>query len=1186
MSNVEFGKTWWGSEWLKALTHIDYANRIPRGAAYARQGAVESVVVKGNVITAKVSGRRPTPYKVTIKIPAFSRTGINRLMVMLMKKPALISKLLNRELDPEILDICKYLGLQVFPQKWDDLEMNCSCPDWAVPCKHLAAVIYMMSREIDNDPFLVFSMHGVDLIGELKKRGADIEEAKVLAVPMLASLLVTQKTVEATEQDVMRVDCTRLPNLTDALAGLLPKNPPFYPKGDFQQRYQEEMGMLSRKAQRILQGKALPDFTLQKLKGEIRRSQHVGYEVSVNGLLIFRFEGGSGEIVTDVNSPDDFLDALVRLPADYIADYDPSVQAMHQSLFCALHLLANGAVVPRLLTTGTNYTVWWWPAMLSDEVAQMVAALQRVLPPDLFTLKASGKGKPMQLKNQAELVLAYLLGRLVCTLKSSRVDDTSVSQLFFSQRAQSFRGIGEKAIPGAVQVWLSRFFLSERQYKPLLLVCETGEEGFALDVAINFDGETIPLKNILTDKPFESRRLAILKELSLLSALVQGLEQYINCGGTAPITFSATEFVPFLFDTIPAVRLLGVKVMLPKSLQQLIRPKVSMKISKKQTDGKTYLRLDQMLQFDWQVALGDKLVTPAEFEKLTRRALGLIRFKQQYIYVSEEDIAKLAKAFESARPMSPAQMLQAALTENYASAKVELSKEVRQLIRELTAQTDIPVPTGIHATLRPYQERGYSWMYRNMRIGFGSIIADDMGLGKTLQVITLLQRIKDDGQLADKRVLIVVPTGLITNWQAELQRFAPGLTVFTYHGPQRSLKVCSGYADVSSAAVRKRDACVPVYDILLTTYGILRSDITKLKKLPWRVAIIDEAQNIKNADTAQSKAVRTIPADTHIAMSGTPVENRLSEFWSIMDFCNSGYLGTAKSFKEDFANPIQRQGDEQVAERFRRITAPFLMRRLKTDKTIISDLPDKIEQNELALLTESQAAIYHETLQNAMQAIEAVEATDQQSLFKRQGLVLQMILALKQICNHPALFLKNGDFNPDLSGKSEMLLTLLERIVESGQKVLVFTQFREMGDMLSGMIEQRIGERPLFLHGGCSIKQRQEMVDRFQQNPRSDRIFLLSLKAAGTGLNLTAASHVIHYDLWWNPAVEAQATDRAYRIGQHQNVLVHRFITQNTFEERINQMIQDKRHLAELTVATGESWIGKLSNKELRELFG
>ena len=795
-----------------------------------------------------------------------------------------------------------------------------------------------------------------------------------------------------------------------------------------------------------------------------------------------------------------------------------------------------------------------------------MTALDGILPQGLMKARLPDRKRPIALNNQTECIVSYLLDRLIQALSASAGGDRFKS-LFFKGLGDRFSGVGETSIPGSIRSWLDRFFLSQRQYRPSLLIAEDGFGGFALDVAIDQNGEAVLLKDILSDRAFESQRFAILKELSLLSSLIRGLEQYINRNGSTPVLFTPAEFVPFLFEAIPAIRLLGVKVMLPKSLQELIRPRVSMKISKKQTDGKTYLRLEQMLQFDWQVALGDKLVTPAEFEKLTRRALGLIRFKQQYIYVSEADIAKLTKAFESAHPMSPTEMLQAALTESYGRARVELSDEVRQLIRELTAQADIPVPADIHATLRPYQERGYSWMYRNMRIGFGSIIADDMGLGKTLQVITLLQKMKDDGQLTDKRAIIVVPTGLITNWQAELQRFTPSLTVFTYHGPQRSLKAFDA-------------------DILLTTYGVLRSDITKLKKLPWRVAIIDEAQNIKNADTAQSKAVRSIPADTHIAMSGTPVENRLSEFWSIMDFCNSGYLGTAKSFKEDFANPIQRQGDEHVAERFRRITAPFLMRRLKTDKTIINDLPDKIEQNELALLTESQAVLYHETLQNAMQAIEEIEATDQQSLFKRQGLVLQMILALKQICNHPALFLKNGDFTPELSGKTEMLLSLLESIVDSGQKVLVFTQFREMGDMLSQMIEQRLGERPLFLHGGCSIKQRQEMVDRFQNNPRTDRIFLLSPKAAGTGLNLTAASQVIHYDLWWNPAVEAQATDRAYRIGQHQNVLVHRFITQNTFEERIDKMIQDKRHLADLTVVTGESWIGKLSNKELRELFG
>ena len=456
-----------------------------------------------------------------------------------------------------------------------------------------------------------------------------------------------------------------------------------------------------------------------------------------------------------------------------------------------------------------------------------------------------------------------------------------------------------------------------------------------------------------------------------------------------------------------------------------------------------------------------------------------------------------------------------------------------------------------------------------MKRGFGRIIADDMRVGKSLQVSTLLAKMKEEGAMDRKKALVVVPTGLLHNWQSEVKRFAPQLATGVYHGTARDLK---------------GDDCKKA-DIILTTYGVVRSDADTLKKQKWQVIVIDEAQNIKNSDTAQSKAIHSIPANCHIAMSGTPVENRLSEFWSIIDFTNKGYLGSAKDFSESYAKPIQKYGDSHVAERFRKVTAPFMMRRLKTDKSIISDLPDKIERNELASLTPEQAALYQETVKRCMAVIESMDGEDSQTLFKRQGLVLQMMLALKQICNHPTQYLKDNRMDATLSGKTEMLLDMLRSIIDANEKVLVFTQFREMGDLLRHFIRTTLDEEPMFYHGGCSLKQRQEMIDRFQNN-RNDRIFILSLKAAGTGLNLTAATHVIHYDLWWNPAVEAQATDRAYRIGQHKNVQVHRFITQNTFEERIDAMIQEKKHLADLTVSTGESWIGKLSNKELHEIFG
>ena len=741
---------------------------------------------------------------------------------------------------------------------------------------------------------------------------------------------------------------------------------------------------------------------------------------------------------------------------------------------------------------------------------------------------------------------------------------------FFKGRHQAFNGIGEKETPGGIKSWTASYTLTSSDYRPVFSVEENPHGGFDLHIGIEDKREKAPrvisLHEILEYPEYDHERFFILRSFTILSKIMDEVNRYINDGACQPIHYTEKTFVPFLLQIIPAVRMLDIRIFMPKSLQQLIRPKASLSIKRKSGSEKGFLNLADLFAFDWQVALGKDLISVEKFKQLLQKADGLIKFKQHYIYADADILQKLHHAFTQTEHLTPAQLLQAALTEEYESARVHLTDEVRELIRELTRQEAVAVPAGLKATLRPYQERGFSWMYRNMRIGFGSILADDMGLGKTLQAITLILKLKEDNALQEQKALIIAPTGLLTNWEAEIGRFAPSLSVFTYHGTGRDLK--------------QFDA-----DILLTTYGILRSDTAKIKKRPWAVMFIDEAQNIKNQNTAQSKAVRAIPARTHIALSGTPIENRLTEFWSIMEYANKGYLDSLKNFKDHFATPIQLYQDADCISRFRKVTAPFIMRRMKTDKSIIADLPEKIELDDYASLQVEQAALYNQTLEAAMAEIEGITTTDHESLFKRQGLILQMILALKQICNHPALFLKDGDYRTELSGKAEMLLDRIEGIVAGNEKVLVFTQFREMGDILVRMIEEHIGMRPLFYHGGCSINERKEMVDRFQNN-HTDKIFILSLKAAGTGLNLTAASHVIHYDLWWNPAVESQATDRAYRIGQHKNVMVHRFITKNSFEERINDMIQQKKHLADMTVASGESWIGKLSNKELREIFG
>ncbi len=450
-------------------------------------------------------------------------------------------------------------------------------------------------------------------------------------------------------------------------------------------------------------------------------------------------------------------------------------------------------------------------------------------------------------------------------------------------------------------------------------------------------------------------------------------------------------------------------------------------------------------------------------------------------------------------------------------------------------------------------------MYKNAQLGLGSVLADDMGLGKTLQVITTLQKFKEDGLLKGQPVLVIAPTTLLSNWKAEIERFAPKLKVTIFHGAQRKASFTES-------------------DVLITTYGIVRTENEKLARQKWYALIIDEAQNIKNPDISQTKSVKKMRAAVKIAMTGTPVENRLMEYWSIFDFANPGYLGNTNWFNEEYAKPIEINQDKKRLEKFRKITSPFIMRRVKSDKNIISDLPDKIENNQYCNLGKEQASLYKTITTEILKEVETAEG------ISRKGLILKLLTTLKQICNHPVQYLKNNETPlPEQSGKMMLLFQLLETIYENNEKVLIFSQYKEMGSLLRTMIQEHFGKKALQLHGGNTRKERDEMVQSFQNNPLSDT-FILSLKAGGTGLNLTAASHVIHFDLWWNPAVEAQATDRAFRIGQKKNVMVHRMITKGTLEEKIDDMLRSKKQLANLTVANGEKWISELSDNEIRNL--
>ena len=684
----------------------------------------------------------------------------------------------------------------------------------------------------------------------------------------------------------------------------------------------------------------------------------------------------------------------------------------------------------------------------------------------------------------------------------------------------------------------------------------------------------VMLKRLLKEDRYKDERFAAVSVLKTLTSAYPALSRIEETNGS-PVTLERNELKKFLFDAAPVLTLLGVAVMLPERLKNLLKPRLVAHMDA--GTGKSFLGKDAFSRFDWRVAVGDREITQQELEELVKHAGEIVQLGDDFVYLEPNELARLAETVDKQPQPTYLEKMRAALMGDYEKngqqAEVFVSAEIRQRLKTLTEVTDIAPPENLNATLRPYQARGFAWLMKNLRLGIGALIADDMGLGKTLQVIATLLQLKNDGELNKTKALVVVPTTLMTNWQREIAKFAPELSVGVYHGSNRVLP----------------EAVKDLPDVTLTTYGLMRRETEKLAGYKWRLLVLDEAQAVKNAASGQSVAAKSIKATQTIAMTGTPVENRLSEYWSILETVQPRLLGSLKDFTETFATPIETDHSEAAAEAFRRLTAPFMLRRLKSDKSIIADLPERNTIDQFTNLTAEQAALYSKVLEEHMAKLKKLDAkaaadpTGNDAKTARRGQVLRLITSMKQICNSPSQYLKTEAATPD-SGKAAALFDILGRCREASRKVLIFTQYREMGERLQTWIEKATGERPDFLHGGVSVKARQDMVDRFQTD-RSVHSMIISLKAGGTGLNLTAASCIVHYDLWWNPAVEAQATDRAYRIGQRRDVLVYRFVTAGTFEERINEMLTEKQSLADLTVTTGETWIGDLSSSELQSLF-
>lgn len=871
-------------------------------------------------------------------------------------------------------------------------------------------------------------------------------------------------------------------------------------------------------------------------------------------------------------------------------EWDAETAALKDVAPAIRRALANGSIMP-------DYHKWregilGWKLDLSGESPLAETPLLRAWTDSLVEKEA--RKRPELKEALARLAEAYpRLSRGDISADLWLDEEDWLVSIGWKPDSSPFRTCLRLAEPEDAGAWNLQVVLQDRQRADMLVACD--EQGRVLE------GEDLPeswqseLERVSRDMERWFHILPWLRDTEAPDRMRRFLShdeawEFLAHGSLQLAESGSTVFLPAWWDKV-----------------RRAKPKLKAKIkSSVGASAQAMFGLNQLMDFDWRLAVGDIELTEAEFHRLIEEKRRLIRFRGQWIQLDPSQLDKIQRTMKQARRkkgLSLRDVLEAHLLSEAGSAneedfhedgadslqfEVELNDQLLQLMAQLNSHSSDTVlsepPDGFHGTLRAYQSEGVSWLLFLRKIGFGGCLADDMGLGKTIQWITYLLALKEH-QPADAASdtpalerqqetpsLLICPTSVLGNWQKELQRFAPSLRVHLHYGPQR-LK-----GESFPEAVRNAD-------IVLSSYTLVHLDQKEFQSVDWDCICLDEAQNIKNAYTKQSGAVRKLNGSHRIAMTGTPIENRLTELWSIFDFLNPGYLGSLREFNQNFVQPIERTKDSAKIAQVQRLIRPFLLRRMKKDPAIQLDLPEKNEAKVFVSLTAEQASLYENCIQDMF------ERLDRLSSMERRGLILSVLTRLKQICNHPALFLKEQDYGNwrERSSKIERLLDMVSEIRQEGDRCLVFTQFVETGRLLQSVLQHELGETVPFLYGGTPKTERDEMVARFQDESLPDGkrggIFLLSLKAGGIGLNLTAANHVFHFDRWWNPAVENQATDRAFRIGQKRHVQVHKFVTLGTLEERIDDMIERKQGLSQEIVGGGEGWITELSTDELRDLF-
>ena len=890
---------------------------------------------------------------------------------------------------------------------------------------------------------------------------------------------------------------------------------------------------------------------------------------------------------------------LAAVPAgDTIAPWDrPSDAVLAWSLATkfALSLITRGHLVP-VLATGDRpgELVAGWRAVLGDEDADALETLAGQLPVTAWAAWPDSVDRPdPQTAVRALLdAVADTCARQGHSLRDRRHRTAAVPWTEQVPRAlvgpDHLVGVRPRArddIQAVMADWVEPVLRVAGDPRRLQLVLRAPDDHgpWLLALRLEDGDEHQDAEDVWAGQHGPDAEALLARTLAEAAVVVPALARATAQARPTHVTLTGDEVADLVDHGARELSEHGIGIVLPPELSHRDAARVRLRVrvgARTEAAGRVRqprLGLAALSSFQAEAAIGDEVLTPEDLDALEQATSPLVRWRGRWVRLDAVDLTRARAAIGATGTLALTEALAGALTgrarigHDLGDVEVVAVGEVADLVARLR---DTPPPddaeiVGIVGTLRPYQRRGAAWLQGLSRLGIGGILADDMGVGKSLQAIALMT-----SQLTARPHLVVCPTSVVGHWEREIARFAPRLPVLRHHGPNRPTM----------------PGQFPAATVVVTSYALLRRDASLLARVGWNVVVFDEAQQVKNAASRGARAARELDAEVKIAMTGTPVENRLAELWAMLDLTNPGLMGPQRRFTQQYARPIERWQDAEAAERLRRLTAPFILRRTKADPEVAADLPPKQVVTVACSLTVEQAALYQDALDRAFEAGLGTNP------FERRGRILALLTALKQICNHPVQY--HGEVglpaaarhagDDRLSGRSGKLARateILGEIVDAGDHALVFTQFVVMGQLLQRHLVDQLPVREVpFLHGGVPLGQRERMVNRFQDDADAPPILLVSLRAGGTGLTLHRATHVLHYDQWWNPAVEDQATDRAHRIGQTRPVTVHRLVTGGTVEERIDALLEHKRALADAVLGTGEHWLSDLGDDELEAL--